>query len=499
MVAVHPLRSTEPFRKVLVANRGEIAVRILRCLRDLQIPSVTIYWGGERDALYVRMADEAHEIVGATASVAYQDVQQIVAICRRMNVDAVHPGYGFLSERADLARALALAGIRFIGPTPQVIELMGDKIAARQFAESLGIAVPRAVATDRAYAEFKDAPMPPFPLIVKAAKGGGGKGMCIVRSSDELQGSLNTATSDAHRYFGCGQVFLEEYIPNARHIEVQILGDGHRCIHLGERECSVQRRFQKIVEEAPSPALTEADRQTVCQMALRLATAAHYSSAGTIEFLFTPAGKFLFLEMNTRIQVEHPVTEMVSGFDLVAEQILIASGKRISYIQEDVRIRGHAIECRLCAEDPTDNFSPQVGRVLFLKEPHGPGIRVDSGLFLKQLISTEFDSMLAKIVVHAPSRAEAISKMIAAIKGFVLLGVSTNRELLQGIMEHPEFRAGMATTAFLATRTAELLAVKTSPLDLKAALAAAYIVDRGSRRYIDLIGEPYASIGKWSN
>ncbi|NIB42567.1 biotin carboxylase [Pseudomaricurvus alkylphenolicus] len=496
------------FKKVLIANRGEIALRVLRALQQLDIPSVAIYHDSDKHSPVVRQADETVEIVGESPTAAHLDVQQIIDICQRLGVDGVHPGYGFLSENAGFAKALAAAGITFIGPSADVIELMGDKITSRNFVQESGYPVPPSLTVDSTLLDksrdeieslINSVEGMKFPLVVKASAGGGGKGMSIVNSIDELEGTLRVASSEAQKYFGDDRVYLERYFSSARHIEVQILGDGVEAIHIGERECSVQRRFQKIVEEAPSPAFGEEKRMEICEVAVGIAKSANYSSAGTVEFLYTPEGEFFFLEMNTRIQVEHPVTELVYDVDLVAEQIRIAAGNSLSLRQNDIQKDGHAIECRLCAEDAFNDFMPETGKVLYLKEPVGEGVRFDSGLYVNQAITTAFDPMLAKLVVHAPTRELAIERCIAALKQLVLLGIKVNTEYLVKVLEHPQFRCGDIDTAFVNTHAQDLIAEEPTREQQQVVLAAAYLSDRATQLLLEATPEPYAAIGHWRN
>ena len=487
------------FPKVLVANRGEIARRVLRCLRALGIPSAVVYHEADRRSPAVAEADEAVEVSGASPTAAYLDIGQIVSACARLGVAAVHPGYGFLAENAAFARALADAGITFIGPNAEVMELMGDKIAARQFVAEHGFPVPPSVelmATDAGFAQA--AADLGFPLVVKASAGGGGKGMNIVRQADQLESALRVAASEAERYFGDGRIYVERYFTDIRHIEVQVLGDGQRAVHLGERECSVQRRFQKVVEEAPSPALDDAMRARLGEAAVGIASAAAYQGAGTVEFLHTPEGEFFFLEMNTRIQVEHPVTELVYGVDLVAEQVRIAAGRPLSLRQDELRPNGHAIECRLCAEDPANDFLPETGRILHLKEAEGEGVRVDSGLHPGQEITAAFDPLLAKVVAHGPTRQAAIDRTLGALRDTVVLGVGTNAAYLAAILAHPAFARGATDTGFLDRHQAELLAAP--PVDAVAkALAAAHFADRQTRLIDAAMPSLHAAMGAWTN
>ncbi len=494
------------FNKVLIANRGEIALRVLRALEALGIASVVVFHESDRASPAVRRADEAVEISGDSPSSAYLDSGQIVALCQRLGVDAVHPGYGFLSENAGFCRALAAAGIAFIGPGVEAIELMGDKIRSREFVQAHGFPVPASLILDATSPGEGDiargvesVPGLTYPLVVKASAGGGGKGMHIVNSADELESAARIAASEAQKYFGDGRIYLERFFPSARHIEVQVLGDGENVVHFGERECSIQRRFQKMIEEAPSPALSEAKRAEICAAAVGIAAAANYSSAGTVEFLYTPEGEFFFLEMNTRIQVEHPVTEMVYGVDLVAEQIRIAAGEPLGMAQAAVTMQGHAIECRICAEDAFEGFTPETGRVLFLKEPRGDGLRFDSGLYLDQQVTASFDPMLAKLVVHAPSREQAIQRAVSALQELVILGVRVNSEYLARVLQHPAFISGDTDTAFVTRHGAQLTAATASREQLQAALAAAYLADRTTRLLHAATPEPYGAIGHWRN
>lgn len=488
------------FPKVLVANRGEIARRVLRCLRTLGIPSAVVYHDADRRSPAVAEADEAVEVSGASPTAAYLDIEQIVSACARLGVAAVHPGYGFLAENAAFARALEDAGITFIGPSAEVMELMGDKIAARQFVAEHGFPVPPSVelaATDAGFAQA--AADLGFPLVVKASAGGGGKGMNIVRQADELDGALRVAASEAERYFGDGRIYVERYFTDIRHIEVQVLGDGQRAVHLGERECSVQRRFQKVVEEAPSPAVDPSLRARLGGTAVGIAEAAAYEGAGTVEFLYTADGEFHFLEMNTRIQVEHPVTELVYGVDLIAEQLSIAAGQPLSLRQNDLLPTGHAIECRLCAEDAARGFLPETGRIAHLHEPSGDGIRVDSGLYPGQDVTAAFDPLLAKLVSFGATRQEAIDKAIAALRDYVVLGVGTNASYLAAILAHPAFARGETDTGFLDRYGEQLLASEQAPETLLKALATAHLADRQTRLVDAAMPALHAAMGAWRN
>ena len=490
-----------PFRKVLIANRGEIACRIMRSLQALGIASVAIHHRIEARARHVRMADEAVEISGDTPVAAHLDACQIIDAAKASGADAIHPGYGFLSENAGFAAAVKAAGLIFIGPDAETIELMGDKISARNFAAAQGVPVaPSVMPTGDLAAFAAEAAKIGFPLLIKAAAGGGGKGMSIVRSAGELAEAARIAASEAQRYFGDGRVYAELYVERPRHIEVQVLGDGQgNAIHLYERECSVQRRFQKIIEEAPAANLRGALRDEICDAAVRLAAAARYKNAGTVEFILGADGRFFFLEMNTRLQVEHPVTEMITGVDLVRTQLEIAAGRRLPMKQADVAIAGHAIECRICAEDPERDFMPETGTLGYIGVPEATYLRFENALDAGQKITADFDPMLAKLVVHGDDRSEAIERSIAALDELALLGVKTNTDYLAAVLGHPAFRAGDLHTAFVREHAAALAAAPVGPSTLDAVLIAAAL---GFREFHDIafgVPEPHATIGRWRN
>ncbi|KEQ11423.1 biotin carboxylase [Endozoicomonas montiporae] len=486
---------------MLIANRGEIALRVLRALQQLDIASVAIYHHSDQHSPVVQQADEAIEILGDTPSAAHLDGQQIIEFCQQLNVDAVHPCYGFLSENAAFARALEQAGITFIGPEASIIELMGDKITSRTFVADHGFPVPPSVNLEPDHPDFISSIVAMgFPVVVKASAGGGGKGMSIVHSQDELEDALRIASSEAEKYFGDKRVYVEKYFTSARHIEVQVLGDGQQVVHLGERECSIQRRFQKVIEEAPSPALNDITRREICETARGIAQSAGYNSAGTVEFLYTPEGEYYFLEMNTRIQVEHPVTEMTFGVDLVCEQIHIATGRPLSFKQEELSSSGHAIECRICAEDAFNDFMPETGKVLFLKEPYGQGLRFDSSLYQNQAITSAFDPMLAKLIVHADTRQEAIEEMRQALGDLVILGVKHNADYLDAILRHEQFAAGHFDTGFIQHYASDLTATQPeNKKELHAILATAQLGERNNRLLAEATPELHAAIGHWRN
>ncbi len=436
-------------RKVLVANRAEIAVRVIRACRDLGIGTVAVYSEADRAALYVRLADEAYPIGPAKATESYLRIDRLIEVARRSGCDAVHPGYGFLSENADFAEAAEAAGFTFVGPTPRAMRLMGDKIAARKEAAAAGVPVLEGGADPLAGAEDlrRRAEEIGYPLILKAAAGGGGKGIRIVRTPVELESAYSLATSEAASAFGSPLVFVERFLENARHIEVQILGDGcGNVIHLGERECSLQRRQQKLVEESPSPSISEETRAAILQAAVALARRIGYRSAGTMEFLVEGAGggapRFFFMEMNTRLQVEHPVTEMVTGIDLVREQLRIAGGEPLRWRQEEIVPRGHAIEVRINAEDPAHNFVPSAGVVTALSLPAGPGIRVDTALFPGDRVSLFYDPLVAKVIAWGSDRAEAIARLDRALGELRIGGIETTAPLLRKLLRDEHFRRG---------------------------------------------------------
>lgn len=440
-----------PIKKLLIANRGEIARRIIRSARQMGIKVCTLYTQEEKDALHVKEADEAFSLGEGSILETYLNITKIISIARDHRCDAIHPGYGFLSENAAFAEACEKAGIIFIGPHSEVIRLMGNKLEARRFVESLGvplIPIFKGASYEEISQQVKKAS---FPLLIKAAAGGGGKGMKIVRTENELNDAYDTASREAHSYFGDSTVYIEKYLENPRHIEVQILGDSHgNVIHLFERECTIQRRHQKIIEEAPSPTLDEETREKILSTAITIATALNYTNAGTLEFIFDSAHNFYFLEMNTRIQVEHPVTEAITGIDIVKEQINIAMGHSISFDQTDIKINGHAIECRLYAEDPFNQFLPSAGEMNVLSLPAGRGIRIDSAYDEASVVPSSFDPMLTKIISHDTTRANAIENLLTFFENTVVHGIKTNLEYLKEVFLHSRFTANELSTAFCA-------------------------------------------------
>jgi acetyl-CoA carboxylase biotin carboxylase subunit len=440
------------FRKVLIANRGEIALRILRACHELGISTVAVYSDADRAAPHVLEADEAYRLGLAPASESYLRGDLILDIARRTHADAIHPGYGFLSENADFAQSCEHAGIRFIGPTASAMRILGSKTNARQAADEAGM--PRTPGCVHGLASPEEAldvaAGVGYPVMLKAAAGGGGKGMRAVARPEDLPSAFAEASSEADRAFGSGEVYLEKLIERPRHIEIQILADEHgHCVSLGERECSVQRRHQKVIEEAPSAVIDPALRRRMGEAAVKLALSAGYTNAGTVEFLVDDNRKFYFLEMNTRLQVEHPVTELVTGYDLVHLQIRVAQGEPLPFTQKDVQLRGHAIECRIYAEDPANGFMPSPGRITRLLQPGGPGIREDSGIYEGWVVPMDYDPMLSKLIAYAPTRELAIARMLRALDEYVIGGIRTNLGLFRRILSDPDFRAARLDTGYL--------------------------------------------------
>jgi acetyl-CoA carboxylase biotin carboxylase subunit len=442
------------FKKVLVANRGEIAVRVLRACEERGLSTVAVYSDVDRTALHVRYANEAYPIGPAPARESYLRIERIIDVAKKASADAIHPGYGFLAENPGFARACQGAGIAFVGPPAEAIELMGDKVAARRTMGAAGVPIVPGTETDlrddEVLAAARDVG---YPLFIKAAAGGGGKGMRLVHSPEELERSLEAARREALGAFGDDRIYLEQAVVEARHIEFQILADTHGdVIHLGERECSIQRRHQKLIEEAPSMALDEDLRQEMGEVAVKAVRAAGYVNAGTVEFLLDKDKNYYFLEMNTRLQVEHPVTEMVSGVDIVKEQLSIASGRKLRCRQEDIEFNGWAIECRISAEDPYNDFLPSGGRITSLYEPTGPGVRVESGIYEGFEVSLYYDPLIAKLVVWGETRAEAILRMRRALGEYRIIGIKTNIPFHQQMMDTTSFIGGRFDTTFLEKR-----------------------------------------------
>ncbi len=448
------------FQRVLIANRGEIAVRIIRACRELGIDTVAVYSSADSDSLHVQFATESVCIGPAKAADSYLNLNAILTVAKQTGCDAVHPGYGFLSERSDFARQCTELGLTFIGPSGDVMDKMGNKSAARELMIANGVPVVPGSdgALETAEAAMTVAEKIGYPVLIKASAGGGGRGMRRVDRPEDLTAKFEEARAEAVACFGNGELYLEKLILNPKHIEFQILADRHgNVIHLGERDCSIQRKNQKLIEESPSKALSAQLREEMGQAAVKAAKAAGYENAGTIEFVVDQEGHFYFIEMNTRIQVEHPVTEMVTGLDLVREQLRIAAGLPLSLTQEAVQLRGHAIECRINAENPSENFRPCPGTTTFLHFPGGPGVRVDSLLYNGYTVSPFYDSLVAKVIVHAPSRLEAIRRMRRALEEMLLEGYPTTADFCHLVLHHPDFIKGQYDTGFLAAHQDTLL------------------------------------------
>lgn len=438
--------------KILVANRGEIALRVMRTAREMGIATVAVFSEADRNALHVRFADEAVCIGPAPSRDSYLQTDKLIEAARLTKAQAIHPGYGFLSENAAFARKVADAGLIFIGPSPESIEIMGSKLAAKEAVSKYNI--PMVPGINRAITDIekakKEAEEIGYPVLIKASAGGGGKGMRIVESTGEFEEQMQRAISEAESAFGDGSVFIEKYISSPKHIEVQVLGDQHgNIIHLFERECSIQRRHQKVIEEAPSPVLDEARRSAIGKAAVDVAKACNYHGAGTVEFIVDEKLDFYFLEMNTRLQVEHPITEEITGVDLVRQQILIAEGKQLRIRQEDLSIRGHAIEVRVYAEDPANDFLPDIGRLKTYRRPQGPGVRVDDGFEEGMDIPVFYDPMIAKLIVHAENRELAVSRMLRAIREYQISGIETTLPFCTYVLQHESFVSGQFDTKFV--------------------------------------------------
>ena len=464
-----------PFKKLLIANRGEIAVRVIRACHEMGIRTVAVYSEADRDALHVRFAHEAYSIGPPPSSESYLRIDKILDVAKRSGAEAIHPGYGFLSENDQFSRACRDAGVVFVGPPPEAMEAMGDKVRSRELMTKAGVAVvPGSPPLKDAKEAVAYAEKIGYPVLLKASAGGGGKGMRVVRTSAELPSLLAQAQGEARSSFGNETVFLEKYVDRPRHIEVQILADAQgNCIHLGERECSIQRRHQKLIEESPSPVIDAATRAKIGAMAVKAALACGYVSAGTVEMLRGADGSFYFMEMNTRLQVEHPVTEMVYGVDLVKAMIEIAGGAKVPWTQDQIVPRGHAIECRIIAEDPSRNFMPAPGTIRALRGPGGPGVRYDGGIYGGFTVPVHYDPMLAKLITWGADRNEAAARMTRALDELRVDGVKTSIAFHRRVMTHPAFLAGDLHTGFLGEHP-ELLVPGTDPwLSEVAVLAAA--------------------------
>jgi acetyl-CoA carboxylase, biotin carboxylase subunit len=492
------------FNKVLIANRGEIAVRILRACRELGLETVAVYSDADRQALHVRYADEAYFLGPAPARDSYLRIDKIIDIARKSGARAIHPGYGFLAERPDFALACEDEGLIFIGPRSTSIAVMGDKTQARATVSAAGVPVVPGTETECSeYDEdlLAEAPSIGFPLVIKARAGGGGKGMREVKNIEEMPALLLAARREAEASFGDGSVYLERLLMEARHIEIQILADQDgNTIHLGERECSLQRRHQKLLEECPSPFVDTDDnlRHRMGQVAVKAGQSVGYTNAGTVEFLVDKDKNFYFLEMNTRLQVEHPTTEMVTGVDIVKEQIRIARGRSLRYSQEDIRWNGWAIECRINAEDPYNNFLPSTGRITHSQLPNGPGVRVDSGIYPGFEITPYYDSMISKLIVWGESRAESILRMRRALEEYRLIGVKSNLPFHQRLMDSLRFMGGQFDTRFVEERFAmdQFEAVRQAPEEI-AAIFASLVADLQNRKAANIVRPSERDTSNW--
>ena len=439
-------------KKILIANRGEIALRIMRSAKEMGIATVAVYSEADRNALHVRYADEAVCIGPAASNQSYLVVEKIIDACKQTGAEAIHPGYGFLSENAAFARAVEKAGLVLVGPSPEAMEMMGNKLSAK--AAALKYNIPMVPGTEEAISDIEEAKNRAievgFPILIKAAAGGGGKGMRIVENAVDFEEQMHLAVSEATSAFGDGAVFIERYVGSPRHIEIQVLGDNHgNIVHLFERDCSVQRRHQKVIEEAPSSVLTPEIREKMGKCAVDVARSCNYTGAGTVEFILDENLDFFFLEMNTRLQVEHPVTELITGLDLVKEQIKIARGEKLSFTQEDIAMKGHAIELRVYAEDPATNFLPDIGTLETYRLPQGPGVRVDDGFEEGMEIPIYYDPMIAKLITYGENRAQAIERMIRAIDEYQITGIETTLGFGKFVMQHEAFTSGNFDTHFV--------------------------------------------------
>lgn len=478
------------FKKILIANRGEIAVRIIRACKDLGVKTVAVYSDADRSSLHVALADEAYHIGPPKPAESYLVKEKIIEVAKKSGAEAIHPGFGFLSENDSFAELCEKEGIVFVGPTAEAIKLMGDKITARNIAKEAK--VPLVPGSDGAVTDAeapKIAKKIGYPVMIKASAGGGGKGMRLVREEDEFESSLRMAKSEALSAFGDDSVFVEKFVQKPRHIEIQILADSHgKVLHLFERECSIQRRHQKVIEEAPSGFISEKTRKKMGEVAVRIAKAVNYRGAGTVEFIMDNDQNFYFLEMNTRVQVEHPVTEMITGIDIVKWMIRIANGEKLPFKQNELKINGHAVECRVYAEDPEMNFIPSPGVLEYVKIPSGPGIRDDSSIYSGYEVTSFYDPMLSKLITWGETREDAVNKMASALTEYIVLGVKTNIGFLIRIMRDEEFKKADIDTGFI-ERHSELLtsnSAKTEP----ALIAAALAMNNSTPESRDSVGKP---------
>lgn len=493
------------FRKILVANRGEIALRVMRACREMQIATVAVYSAADRGARHVQMADEAVFIGPPQPLESYLNIEAIVSAAKSSGAEAIHPGYGFLSENPQFARRCEESGIVFIGPDSRALALVGDKIAARKAAADIGVPITSGMTSPgKTLREFEEAvDRIGYPVLIKASGGGGGKGMHIVRSPKDLLSAIETSQREARSAFGDDSVYLEKYVEQPRHVEFQVLADQHGgVVHLFERECSIQRRYQKILEETPSVALDDDLRQRMGRTAVAIIRAANYINAGTVEFLLDKDRHFYFLEVNARVQVEHPITEMVVGIDLVKQQIRIACGERLPFRQEDLKQRGHSIECRIYAEDPEQDFLPSPGKILLVEEPEGPGIRCDSGIYSGIEVTPYYDPILSKLIVWSEDRETARTRMISALNAYTILGIPTTIGFLADVLEHPEFAAGRTHTHFIGEYFPQWKHRSGDGGLLDIALIAAALTDRGVDAGVTgpkpKSPTPWRTLGKWA-
>ncbi len=487
-------------KKILIANRGEIALRIMRSAKEMGISTVAIYSDADRLAPFVQFADEAVNIGPAPSNQSYLRGDKIIEICKELKVDGIHPGYGFLSENAEFTREVNKSGITFIGPSPESMELMGDKISAKQTVKKYN--VPLVPGIDEAITDIeaskKIAAEVGFPILIKASAGGGGKGMRIVEKPEEFEEQMQRAVSEAESAFGNGAVFIERYVGSPRHIEIQVLADTHgNCVYLFERECSIQRRHQKVIEEAPSAVLTPEIRKAMGEAAVNVAKSCDYVGAGTVEFLLDENKDFFFLEMNTRLQVEHPVTEMITGVDLVKEQIKVARGEKLSFTQADLEINGHSVEVRVYAEDPANNFLPDIGNLKTYRRPQGYGVRVDDGFEEGMDIPIYYDPMIAKLITHGKNREEAIDRMIRAIDEYRIHGIETTLPFCRFALNHEAFRSGNFDTHFVRDHFTPEKLNNESVAEMEVAALAASIFLTEEKKKSAVIEEPERQVSRW--
>ena len=487
-------------KKILIANRGEIALRVMRSIKEMGIKTVAVYSEADKNAPFVKYADEAVCIGPPPSSQSYLNGDKIIEVCKELHVDGIHPGYGFLSENSEFASKVKSAGITFIGPSPEAMDMMGDKLSAKAAAKKYNI--PMVPGSEGSISDVTEAiniaKHVGLPVLIKASAGGGGKGMRLVEDISLLEEQMKLAISEATSAFGDGSVFIEKFVSGPRHIEIQVLADNHEnVVYLFERECSIQRRHQKVIEEAPSSVLTQEMRKQMGECAVNVAKACNYSGAGTVEFLVDDRMNFYFLEMNTRLQVEHPVTEMITDIDLVKEQVKIARGEKLSFNQEDVKINGHSLEVRVYAEDPANNFLPDIGKLSTYRTPKGPGVRVDDGFEEGMDIPIYYDPMIAKLITHGKNREEAIERMLRAISEYKIVGVETTLDFCSFVLKHEAFRTGNFDTNFVKNHfREELLYTEVEEEIEAAAILASWLTEESKNLRTDAKNE-FVKISKW--